>query len=135
MATKFIVDTHALIWFLESNPRLGAAAKAVLDDPASELVLPVIALAEAVDIVDKRRTKIPTVADLLSDVANDVRLEIQPFTLEILSVSLQARTVPEMHDRLIVAAGLALQNQGEQVAILTRDVSITTAALLPVIWD
>ena len=135
MATKFIVDTHALIWFLESNPRLGAAAKAVLDDHASELILPVIALAEAVDIVDKRRTKIPTVADLLSDVANDVRLEVQPFSLEILQVSLQARSVPEMHDRLIVAAGLALQNQGEKVAILTRDVSITTSELLSVIWD
>jgi hypothetical protein len=40
-----------------------------------------------------------------------------------------------MHDRLIVATGLALQNQGEQVAILTKDVSITAAALWPVIWD
>jgi hypothetical protein len=48
---------------------------------------------------------------------------------------LHARAVPEMHDRLIVAAGLLLQQQGESVAILTRDVSITDAALLPVIWD
>ncbi len=135
MATKFIVDTHALIWYLESSPRLGNAAKVVLADPVSELVLPLIALAEAVDIVDKRRTKIASVADLLSDVAKDSRLTLQPFNLEILQVSLQARAVPEMHDRLIVAAGLALQNQGEQVAILTKDVSITTAALLPVIWD
>lgn len=135
MATKFIVDTHALIWYLESSPRLGNAAKAVLADPVSELVLPLIALAEAVDIVDKRRTKIASVADLLSDIAKDSRLALQPFNLEILEVSLQARAVPEMHDRLIVAAGLALQNQGEQVAILTKDVSITTAAPLPVIWD
>jgi hypothetical protein len=40
-----------------------------------------------------------------------------------------------MHDRLIVSAGLLLQQQGDSVAILTRDVSITNAALLPVIWD
>jgi PIN domain nuclease of toxin-antitoxin system len=32
MVSKYIVDTHALIWYLESNPRLGAAAKVVLDD-------------------------------------------------------------------------------------------------------
>jgi PIN domain nuclease of toxin-antitoxin system len=45
---KDVVDTHALIWFLEGNPRLGAAAKTVLMDPDSELILPAIALAEAV---------------------------------------------------------------------------------------
>ena len=134
MATKFIVDTHALIWYLESSPRLGAAAKTVLGDPASHLVLPLIALAEAVDIVDKRRTKIASVSDLLSDVANDSRIELQPFSLGILQASLQARAVPEMHDRLIVATGLLLQQQGERVVILTKDGSITTAALLPVIW-
>jgi PIN domain nuclease of toxin-antitoxin system len=32
---KYVVDTHALIWFLEGNPRLGAAAKTVLMDPVS----------------------------------------------------------------------------------------------------
>lgn len=135
MATKFIVDTHALIWYLESSQRLGVAARAILDDPASELIFPVIALAEAVDVVDKGRTKISDVPTLLNRVLNDPRLILQPLNLEILQVSLQARAVPEMHDRLIVAAGLALQNQGEDVAILTRDVSIVTAALLPIIWD
>jgi PIN domain nuclease of toxin-antitoxin system len=135
MATKFIVDTHALIWYLESSQRLGVAARAILDDPASELIFPIIALAEAVDVVDKGRTKISDVPTLLNRVLNDPRLILQPLNLEILQVSLQARAVPEMHDRLIVAAGLALQNQGEEVAILTRDVSIVTAALLPIIWD
>ncbi len=135
MASKYIVDTHALIWYLESNPRLGGAAKAVLDDLTSELVFPLIALAEAVDIVDKGRTKISGVPILLNRVLNDPRFELQPFDLATLQTSLQARAVPEMHDRLIVAAGLLLQQQGESVAILTRDVSITNAALLPVIWD
>jgi len=39
--TKYILDTHALIWFLEGNPRLGAGAKAVLENENSELILPV----------------------------------------------------------------------------------------------
>ncbi|MEP7336180.1 MAG: PIN domain-containing protein [Acidobacteriota bacterium] len=135
MASKYIVDTHALIWYLEPSPRLGLAAKAVLDNPASELVFPMIALAEAVDIVDKGRTKVASVPILLNRVLNDPRIELLPFDLDTLQISLQAPTVPEMHDRLIVAAGLLLQQQGESVAILTRDVSITKAALLPVIWD
>ncbi len=48
MANKFIVDAHALIWYLEGNPRLGKAAKDILDDSLSRLVLPVIALAEVI---------------------------------------------------------------------------------------
>jgi PIN domain nuclease of toxin-antitoxin system len=53
---KDVVDTHALIWFLEGNPRLGAAAKTVLMDPDSELILPAIALAEAVWIDSRWRS-------------------------------------------------------------------------------
>ena len=48
---KYIVDTHALIWFLEGNPRLGTAAKQVLESQESQLILPAIALAEAAFIV------------------------------------------------------------------------------------
>ena len=76
MATKFIVDTHALIWHLEGRSSIGAGAKAVIDSPESELILPIIALAEAVFIVDKGRTSIPSVADLLDDVFGDPRIEI-----------------------------------------------------------
>ena len=47
MATKYVVDTHALVWFLEGNPRLGSAARSVLSLPESELVLPIGVLAEA----------------------------------------------------------------------------------------
>jgi len=52
MATKYVVDTHALVWFLEGNPRLGANAKAVLEDLASELIVPVIVLSEAGWMID-----------------------------------------------------------------------------------
>ena len=32
MAHKHVLDTHALIWYLEGNPRLGLSARSVLDD-------------------------------------------------------------------------------------------------------
>jgi len=37
---KYVIDTHALIWFLEGNPRLGANAKTILSHPDSRLVIP-----------------------------------------------------------------------------------------------
>ena len=99
MASKYVVDTHALIWFLEGSPKLGSAARRVLSDPHSELVLPTIALAEAIDVVSKGRTKLPDVVSLLNDVLTDQRIQLLPLTLAVLQQSLAAGTVPEMPDR------------------------------------
>jgi PIN domain nuclease of toxin-antitoxin system len=63
--TGVILDTHALIWFLEGNSRLGLNAKEILADSSSELILPAIALAEAVWIVSRGKTSIPSVDALL----------------------------------------------------------------------
>jgi PIN domain nuclease of toxin-antitoxin system len=42
----YIVDTHALVWHLEANPRLSLPAAAVLSSATSEIVVPSIVLAE-----------------------------------------------------------------------------------------
>jgi PIN domain nuclease of toxin-antitoxin system len=78
MAVKYVLDTHALIWYIEGNPRLGRAAKQVMDDPASAMALPVIALAEALDIIPKGRTRIPDVNTLMQRVMTDSRIELSP---------------------------------------------------------
>ena len=68
MPTDYVIDTHALIWNLEGNPRLGTNAKAILADPNSALFLPIIALAEACWIVESGKTSIASVVDLLTAV-------------------------------------------------------------------
>jgi PIN domain nuclease of toxin-antitoxin system len=35
---KYVIDTHALIWFLEGNHRLGIQAKTILSEPTSQLI-------------------------------------------------------------------------------------------------
>jgi PIN domain nuclease of toxin-antitoxin system len=134
MANKYVVDTHALIWFLEGNPKLGSNARMVLNDPQAKLILPTIALAEAIDIVTKGRTSIPDVTTLMNDVLTDARIELQPLTLAILQQSLTATAVPEMHDRLIVSTALWLESLGQQVALLTTDHQIIAAALVHLVW-
>jgi PIN domain nuclease of toxin-antitoxin system len=134
MALKHILDTHALIWYLEGNPRLGNAAKMAMVNPLSEMILPIIALAEAIDIVHKGRTRIPTVSNLLSDVISEMRIEIYPLSYDVLQQSLTAAAVPEMHDRLIVATALHLQSSGHQIELLTKDPDIIAAALVSIIW-
>jgi PIN domain nuclease of toxin-antitoxin system len=136
MADKYILDTHALVWYLEGNKRLSQPARATIDDPASELVLPLIALAEAAFVIEKGRTNIPTVADLLANVYADDRIEIYPITLDVLERSLtpEGQLIPELHDRLIVSTGLYLQELGYTVALITTDSVITNAAVIPIMW-
>lgn len=136
MANKYILDTHALVWYLEGNPRLGRQARMAMETVDSEMILPLIALAEVVYLIEKGRIGITTVSDLLADVTNDSRIEIYPLTLEIFERSLtpEGIQIPELHDRFIVSTGLYLQDLGHTVAILTRDKSITDAGVLPVIW-
>lgn len=38
VANECALDAHALIWFLGSNPRLGANARSVMQDPTSVFV-------------------------------------------------------------------------------------------------
>lgn len=102
----------------------------------SEMILPLIALAEATLLIEKGRVSIPSVSDLLLDVENDDRIEIYPLTFAILERSLtpEGARIPELHDRFIVSTGLYLQDLGHSVVILTKDNSITNAGVLSVIW-
>jgi PIN domain nuclease of toxin-antitoxin system len=102
MADSYVVDTHALIWYIENNPRLGAGARQVMNNRDSTLFLPIIALAEACWIVEHGRCNIPTVADLLTDVDGDPRIVLIPLERETIDLSLTLTVIREMHDRLII---------------------------------
>ena len=136
MADKYILNTHALVWYLEGNPSLGAKAKITMRAADSEMVLPLIALAEAAFLIEKGRIGIPSISNLLADVGDDERIEIQPLTMEVFERSLtpEGLRIPELHDRFIVSTGLHLQDLGHTVSILTKDQTITASGVLSVIW-
>ncbi len=133
MASKFVLDAHALIWYLEGNRRLGPVAKTIVDNPASDLILPVIALAEAVHIISKGRTDIASADVLLDRIERDRRFEVYPLTKEVLKTSLRV-AVSEMHDRLIVATAIYLGTLEQEVSLVTCDENITSSGLVATIW-
>lgn len=136
MASSFVVDTHALLWYLEGNRQLGSRARSALSAPDSHLVVPIIVLAEADVIIAHGRTRIPSIAYLIGKLVQDPRFEIFPLTLDIFrrSLSPEAARVPELHDRLIAATSLHLLDLGFDIAVITRDESIANAQLVPVVW-
>lgn len=131
---KYVIDTHALIWFLEGNKRLGTQAQAILSHFNSQLVLPAIALAEAAWIVERGKTSIPSVNALFNAINSDSRIAVYPLDRTIINQTLSLLSIHEMHDRQIVATAMILQNQGEIVALLTCDGNITDSGVISVIW-
>lgn len=134
MPSEYVVDTHALIWFLTGNPRLGRQAHIVLSSATNVLHLPIVALAEACWIVDRGRTAIATVSDLVRAVDADRRISVVPLDRAILDASLGLAAVTEMHDRQIVATALHLTRDGVVPPLLTCDANIASSGVVPVIW-
>ena len=131
---KYVIDTHALIWFLEGNWRLGANANAILSNPDSQLVIPATTLAEAVWIVERGRTSIPSAKNLLSAVEADPHVVIYPLDKDVIETTMSLSAINEMHDRQIAATVLVLTSKGEDVQLLTCDLNITASGLVPIIW-
>jgi PIN domain nuclease of toxin-antitoxin system len=131
---KYVIDTHALIWFLEGNPRLGTNAKAILSHPDSRLIIPATTLAEAVWIVERGRTCIPSAKDVISAVEADSRVIIYPLDKDVIEITMNLSAINEMHDRQIVATVIFLANKGEGVQLLSCDKNIVESCLVPITW-
>ena len=103
MPTKHVVDTHAFLWYLAGESQLGGAARAVLEDSESELIIPAIVLAESCWIVDRGRAAL-TVLDLWTAIDNDPRIKVIPLDRTIIERSNSLVNVGEMHDRQILSS-------------------------------
>ena len=131
---KYIVDTHAMIWFLADDSRLGKAADVILAHPSSELILPATALAEVCWIVERRATGL-TVEQALAAIDGDPRIDVVPLDRAVVQKSNELTVIGEMHDRQIVATALLFLEAGEEATLLTRDENITASGLVPTIWE
>lgn len=134
MTNKYVLDTHAIVWYLEGNPKLGSAARRLLEGIDEEFVVPIIALAEAAFLVRQGKSSIPTVAQLLAALEADPRVQIVALLYPIFELSQTLSGIPEMHDALIVATAVWLRNQGYQVALLTKDREIVKSNEIEVVW-
>ena len=124
----FIVDTHALAWFVSRDRRLGAKARTVLRDPNVRLIIPAIVLAEIKYLGHKGRLT-QTLDEVLRVINSDPRCTIYPVDLSVVS---KAPLGLDIHDSLIV--GTALVQRKAITGILTRDEAITSSGLVPTLW-
>ncbi len=103
---KLLLDTHALLWWLSDDPKLGEHARNLIADPANDILVSAVSLWEI--LVKARAGKL--VADI-QEILNEV--EAQGFELlEIGPAYLLALATLPMHhkdpfDHLLIAQAIA----------------------------
>ena len=130
--THYIIDTHALVWFLEQSPKLGKNAKNVFLDNDSILIIPTIVLAEIKFLFGKNRFS-TSLEEVFTVIENDPRCIVQPMDIDVVSM-LPIKL--EIHDAIITATALLFKGNPyfEDVEIITKDEEILKSKLVKTIW-
>jgi len=129
--TTYMADTHSLLWAFHKPRKLGERARHALNEIAngeSTLLIPVIVLAELIFTVENK----PIQADLdkiLLAIQNSPNIEYVDFDYESALQLRDLTAIPEMHDRIIVAAAIEYQ-----ATLITFDETIRESGLVKVIW-
>ncbi|MEZ4514033.1 MAG: PIN domain-containing protein [Chloroflexota bacterium] len=129
---RYVVDTHALVWYLSRDARLGSSAQQILSQPDQLLLIPVIVLAETKHAADRHRVSL-SFATVAQTIASSPRITVIPMDLAIVQY-LPAQL--DIHDAMIVATALYYQDTfQEDVAVLTNDIAITNSGLITAVWS
>ncbi len=128
---RLLVDTHALVWFLEDNPALSAKAKSAIE--AAEGGPPLISHASVWEIAIKvhlGKLRLPSpFENLFPTTIESLGFDFLPMRMEhfqgLLDLPLHHR---DPFDRLLI-----VQAQIEKLALVTHD-SYATAYDVPILW-
>jgi PIN domain nuclease of toxin-antitoxin system len=126
-----VIDTHALVWYLTDDKRLGKRAAGLLDRPDTRIVVPVIVLAELKYL--HQRSRIPlSFSAVQTIIGADERCAVYPMNEEVVDL------LPldlDIHDAIICATALACKRStGEDTVVLTRDQAITDSGRVSTAW-
>lgn len=115
---RVLLDTHALLWWLDGDARLPTKMREVIGDPKNEIL---VSAASAIEITTKFRIgKLPGAAAVAADVAQCVASQsFLPLAISLVHAE-RAGRLPGPHrdpfDRL-----LAAQCQSEDLPIVSAD--------------
>lgn len=128
--SRYITDTHALIWYLAGSSRLGNAARLAFESAIggdSVIYIPAIVVAELVMFAEKHKTIRPE--SILAELRAKSAFQFLALLPETASKIQDLTALPDIHDRLIVAESM-IQN----FPLITLDGSITRSKLVEVVW-
>ncbi len=131
----YVLDTHALVWFLQNNPKLGDRASALFDDPTTRFAVPTLVLCEIAHLAQKGRLE-KDLAKIIQHLRGDDRFEIISLDEAVVGCLPKGLDILDIHDAVIVATTLALgESHKEKTCLITRDGMIRDSKLVDVVWD
>ena len=123
---RYLLDTHALLWWLVDDERLSARSRAAIGDPDNDLF---VSSASAWEISTKHRLgKLPEAEEIVRDFVDLLRqAQMIPLSVSI-EHALKAGELPAHHrdpfDRMLIA-----QSMIEEMPIVTRDLAFAAYEL------
>ncbi len=129
--STFVLDTHALVWYIDGDSRLSKGAMAVLDDPTARLVIPTIVLAEVRYLFAKRRIPV-SFEDVVAAIEGDPRCVAYPFDFACVEV-LDERL--NLHDAIITATATVFRHSVDSsTTLVTRDEETRASGIVKTVW-
>lgn len=127
----YVVDTHALFWYLIDSPLLGPIAGAAFDeaDTGHALIyVPAIVLAELYFLNEKKGHLLDFAMEY-QRLAQTSQLVLLPFFPATILDFDYCAAAGDIHDRMIVADTLRLNAK-----LITRDKEIVASGLVATVW-
>ncbi len=127
--STFVLDTHAVVWWVHSPEKLGKRARsAVLR--ASELAIPSIVFWETALLIDRGRLRLGMSARQWVDTVLSIpRVREVPLTASTAIAASSLRMHADPADRFIAATALALG-----VPLISKDDALKDVADLSIVW-
>jgi PIN domain nuclease of toxin-antitoxin system len=127
----YVVDTHALIWYLLNDKKLSRQAKAIFqaaEQNQTLLVIPAIVMAELY-YANAKNGWFPDFARLFADITGKPFIRFVSLDHSHILDFMQDSAVPEMHDRIIAGVARRLG-----APLLSSDPLLTSAAVVTTVW-
>ena len=134
MTKLYVADTHVLLWHLFDPSRLGPTAREALqevDNNEAILNLPVVVIAEALMVIEKKRIQATKsqFEKIVYQMTNSSNYQINHLHWHTVLTASQLTQLKDIFDRLIVAETKIIN-----APLLTRDEEITASGLVPIVW-
>ncbi|MGE3725457.1 MAG: type II toxin-antitoxin system VapC family toxin [Candidatus Sericytochromatia bacterium] len=126
----YLLDTHALIWFLEGNKQIPLGLQTLIRDPEEHIFVSLISFWEMAIKIQLGKLQLPeSLEEMLADTVR-VKIAILPLRPEHI---LALQSLPLHHrdpfDRILLA-----QSQSESLTLISRDAAFDAYGVIR-LWE
>ncbi|OGU37814.1 MAG: hypothetical protein A2X61_01670 [Ignavibacteria bacterium GWB2_35_12] len=128
---SYVIDTHALLWFLTKSESLSEKSRKILLQTQSndiQILISTIVLSEIIYILNKKKIQID-INDFLNLISKSTTYRIVPFDLPVFKEMLNLPNHLEMHDRIIAATSIYYKSP-----LISKDRELHHLRDLKVVW-